>query len=85
MKTHQLALVRTSKAGASQTFEICPLSEFLIPSIYWIFLASQNTYRWRIIDQMFAKALPEVARVKKFHYRPLKSLCLAGASELAEC
>ena len=63
-------------SGTGQTVEILPLSEFLIPSIYWIFRASQNTYRWRIINQMFAKSPSLDARVKIFRYRPLKSLRL---------
>ena len=41
---------RSNAKGTGQTVEIRPLSEFLIPSIYWIFRASQNTYRWRIIN-----------------------------------
>ena len=43
--------------GAGYTVEIRPLSEFLIPSIYQTFRASQNANRWRIINQMFAKSL----------------------------
>ena len=52
--------------GTGQTVEIRPLSEFLIPSIYRIFRASQNANRCCIINQMFAKSLPVDARVKNF-------------------
>ena len=51
--------------GTGQTVEIGPLLKFLIPSIYWIFRASQNANSWRIINQMFAKFLPVDARVTK--------------------
>ena len=46
------------RLGSGQTVEICPLSEFLIPSIYRIFRASQNAKRWCIINKMFAKSQP---------------------------
>ena len=52
--------------GTGQTVEIRPLLEFLIPSIYRIFRASQNANRWRIINQMFAESPPLDARVKFF-------------------
>ena len=66
------------RSGASQTVEIRPLSEFLIPSNYRIFRASQNANRWRLINQMFAKSLP-VDGSNNFARGPVKSLCLAGA------
>ena len=51
-----------------------------LASIYRIFRASQNTNRWRIINQMFAKFLSLDARVKKISLGGAFSLSLAGAS-----
>ena len=52
--------------GSGQTKGFCPLLDVFISSIYWIFRATQNANRWRIINQMFAKSLPLDARVKKY-------------------
>ena len=49
--------------GTGQTVKIRHLSEFVIPSIYRIFRASQNANRWCIINQMFAKSPPLDARI----------------------
>ena len=50
--------------GSGQTKGFCPLLDVFFPSIYWIFRATQNANRWRIINQMFVKSLPLDARVK---------------------
>ena len=44
--------------GTSQIKGFRHLLKNTFPSIYWIFRASQNTNRWRIIDTMFAKSQP---------------------------
>ena len=50
--------------GPGQTKKFRALLDVFIPSIYRIFRASQNTNRWRIINQMFAKSMQVDARVK---------------------
>ena len=43
------------------------------------FRATQNAYRWRIINQMFAKSLPVDARGQKFSKEASEVWSLAGA------
>ena len=71
--------------GAGQTKGFRPLLDVFTPSIYRIFRASQNTNRWRIINQMFAKSLPLDARVKKYRLVALFSLVWTGPQRQEEC